>query len=129
VLVLDSGAVTRLSERSPRALALIRALRAEGAWPPTIPTVVVVESVTGEGARDAAANRFLRTCELDEELTETQARRAALLRTRARRGSAISAVDAVVVAAAENGGTVLTSDPGDLNALAAHANDVAVVSL
>jgi hypothetical protein len=37
-----------------------------------------------------------------------------------------SAVDALVVAFAEPGGTVLTSDPHDLDALAAHAADVLI---
>jgi hypothetical protein len=45
------------------------------------------------------------------------------LRRLARRGSA---VDALVVALAEPGGTVLTSDPGDLDALAQYAHDVIV---
>jgi hypothetical protein len=36
-------------------------------------------------------------------------------------------VDAIVVACAEPAGTVLTSDPGDLGALAVHADHVAVV--
>jgi len=35
-------------------------------------------------------------------------------------------VDAVVVAMAEPGGTVLTTDPDDLEALAAHAQGVLV---
>ena len=52
------------------------------------------------------------------------ARRAALLRKRAKRGSA---VDALVVAHAEPAGTVLTSDPHDLAALAAHAESVNVI--
>jgi hypothetical protein len=37
MLVLDSGAVTHLAERSARAAALIAALRAEGLWPPLVP--------------------------------------------------------------------------------------------
>jgi hypothetical protein len=40
--------------------------------------------------------------------------------------SARSAVDAIVVALAEPGGTVLTTDPDDLEALAAHAQRVRV---
>lgn len=123
MLVLDSGAVTRLSKRTPQALALIEAFQAEGLWPPVVPTVVVVESVSGNGGRDAVANRFLQICDIREELPEALARRAAALRTKARRGSA---VDAVVAATAEGGGTVLTGDPADLRALAAHAEDVAV---
>lgn len=51
------------------------------------------------------------------------ARRAAELRRRAKAGSA---VDALVVALAEPGGTVLTSDRADLEALAAHAHAVTI---
>jgi predicted nucleic acid-binding protein len=123
VLVLDSSAVTRLAERSRFAAALIQALRAEGLWPPTIPSVVLVECLEGHGGRDAAENAFLKTCDIVEEVSETSARRAAFLRRHARRGSA---VDALVVAAAERGGTVLTSDPRDLEALASHAQRVRI---
>ena len=47
MLVLDSGAVTRLAERSRDALALILALRGEGLWPPMVPAVVLVECLQG----------------------------------------------------------------------------------
>lgn len=90
---------------------------------PVVPTVVLVESLRGRPDRDAATNPFLKTCELDEQLTETLARRAALLRTQASRGSA---VDAIVVATAEPGGTVLTSDVRDFEVLAAHAGHVQI---
>src|SRR5487761_1193980 len=123
MLVLDSGAVTRLAERSGRAAALIAAFRAEGLWPPLVPSVVLVECLTGDGARDAAEHRFLRTCDVAEDVPFPLARRAAWLRARAGQGSA---VDALVTAAAEPGGTVLTSDLADLRALAGHASDVAV---
>jgi len=123
VLILDSGGVTRLSERSRDALALILALRAEGLWPPTVPSVVIVECIQGHAGRDANENRFLKTCDIVERVPESLARRAALLRRLARRGSAI---DAFVVASAEPGGTVLTSDPKDLEALAMHAEDVSI---
>jgi len=123
LLVLDSGGVSRLAERSTRAAALITAFRREGLWPPIVPSIVLVESLTGDGARDVNTYRFLKTCDIDENLDTTCARRAASLRTAARRGSA---VDAVVVVAAEPGGTVLTSDLADLKALATHAADVRV---
>lgn len=123
MLVLDSGAVSRLAERSRSSVALIVALREEGLWPPAVPAVVLVESLRGHGARDAAENRFLKACDVVEELPEALARRAARLRSRARRGSA---VDALVVAMAEPAGTVLTTDPRDLEALAAHTDGVAV---
>ena len=123
MLVLDSGAVSRLAERSRQAAALILALREQDLWPPVVPSVVLVECLEGHAGRDALANRFLKTCDIVEEISEPLARRAAGLRRRARRGSA---ADALVVAFAEPGGTVLTSDPGDLAALAGHANRVGV---
>ncbi len=123
MLVLDSGAVTRLAERSRDALALIVALRGEGLWPPIVPAVVLVECLQGHAGRDANPNRFLKTCDVAEGVPAALARRAALLRRLARRGSA---VDALVVAFAEPGGTVLTSDPEDLEALAGHAEGVII---
>jgi hypothetical protein len=123
VLVLDSSGVSRLAERSTRAAALIAALRHEGLWPPVVPTVALVECLQGHPGRDAAVNRLLRSCDIEEALSEPLARRAARLRTGARRGSA---VDAIVVASAEPGGTVLTSDLGDLQALAGGADDVTI---
>jgi hypothetical protein len=123
MLVLDSGAVTRLAERSTRAAALIEAFRDEGLWPPTVPSVILVECLTGGGSRDAKQHRFLRTCDVTETIPVLLARRAAWLRSRARRGSA---VDALLTALAEPGGTVLTGDPADLRALAAYASDVVI---
>ncbi len=123
MLILDSGGVSRLAERTRQSVALIQAFRETGLWPPLIPSVVLVECLQGDAARDANANRFLKMCDIIEETPQLLARRAAFLRRRARRGSA---VDALVVAFAEGGGTVLTSDHADLEALAAHANDVTI---
>lgn len=123
MLVLDSGGVTRLAERSRRTAALILALREQDLWPPRVPSVVLVECLQGHAGRDALTNSFLKTCDIVEEVPEPLARRAALLRRQARRGSA---VDALVVAFAEPGGTVLTSDAGDLGALAHYAAGVLV---
>jgi hypothetical protein len=123
MLVLDSGAVTHLAERSGRGAAMIAALRAEGLWPPVVPSVVLVECLTGEGSRDATQNRFLRTCNVTDTVALSLARRAAWLRARARTGSA---VDAIVTAVAEPGGTVLTGDLADLRVLASFATDVTI---
>jgi hypothetical protein len=122
-LVLDSGAVTALAERSRRAAALILALRGQDLWPPVVPAIVLVECLQGHAGRDAQVNRFLKTCDIMEDLPASTARRAAMLRRRARRGSA---VDAVVVACAEPSGAVLTSDPDDIAALAGFADSVVV---
>ena len=123
MLVLDSSAVSRLAERSRQTAALILALREQELWPPRVPSAVLVECLQGHAVRDANANRFLKTCDVVEQLPESLARRAALLRRQARRGSA---VDAIVVALAAGGGTVLTSDVGDLEALAERARGVFV---
>jgi hypothetical protein len=122
-LVLDAGAVSYFSKRSRLVAAMILELREDGRWPPAVPSIVLVECLRGHSGRDANANRFLRTCDVVADLPESLARRAAFLRAQARRGSA---VDALVVALAEPGGMVLTSDPDDLTALAARATDVSI---
>jgi predicted nucleic acid-binding protein len=122
-LVLDSGGVTRLARRNADALAPIQAFRRQNLWPPVVPSIVLVECLTGKQRADANINRFLKTCEILERVPEEIARRAASLRAQAKRGSAVAAL---VVAAAEPGGDVLSGDLGDLRALAAHAVDVSV---
>lgn len=101
--------------------AFIRAMRAEGQWPQVVPPAVLAECLTGHPGRDAMVNRLLKACSVPESFPEALGRRAGALRTRARRGSGI---DAIVVAFAEPGGTVLTSDADDIRALTARATDV-----
>ena len=100
---------------------MIRALNNEEPWPPVVSTMVLVESLRGDPRRDANAHRFAKLCIVDPLVSERTARRASELRRRARTGSA---VDALVVALAEPGGTVLTGDRADIEALAAFADDV-----
>ena len=126
MLVLDSGGLTRLARRDRATAALLLALRRRGLWPPVVPTIVLAESLTGDPGRDANTNRFLKACEIRPVIFEYEARRAAALRTQARRGSA---VDAIVVAIAEPGSTVLTSDGEDLNALSDNAKLVSIESV
>ena len=90
-----------------------------------IPTVVLTECVSGTQHKDALANRFIKTCQVLEELPEETARRAGKLRSQTKRGSA---VDAILVALAEPGGVVITEDTRDLEALASNASNVVVVS-
>lgn len=123
MLVLDSGGVSRLAERSTRAAAIITVFRREGLWPPVVPSVVLVECLSGRPDRDARTNQFVKTCDVQVVLSEQRARRAAELRRLAGRGSA---VDAVVVAVAEPGGTVLSGDLADLDSLATHTAGVTV---
>lgn len=91
-----------------------------GHWPPLVPAAVLAECLTGSHRRDFHANRFLRTCEV-QNITEVIARNAACLRTTAGH-EGISATDAIVTATADHagGGIVLTSDLDDLTALASH---------
>jgi hypothetical protein len=104
-------------------VAAVAVLKREGLWPPRVPTVVIAESVTGRAGTDANVNRFLKTCDVQELLSGRLARRAAELRSAARRGSA---VDAIVVASAQPHGMVISDDLEDLRALASHAGDVTV---
>ena len=123
VLVLDAGGVSRLARRDTGSVALIRAFDRAGVWPPIVPSVVLVECLTGRPGVDTITNRLLQACDVRPDVAESLARRAAALRTQAGRGSA---VDALVVAIAEPGGTVLTGDLADLRAVAGHAMGVNV---
>lgn len=124
-LILDSGAIDRFTRQHPEAPAQFAELKDSEFWPPLVPTVVLAECLTGRQQDDARTNRFIKTCELFEDLPEEIGRRAAELRTQAGRGSA---VDAILVALAEPDGTVLTDDNEDIEALASHTRGVKVVS-
>jgi predicted nucleic acid-binding protein len=117
--VLDSGGVTALAKDR----ALVNSLRKRGAWPPVVPAAVLVESLTGDHRLDFHTNRLLRLCEV-RPVTELMARHAAALRHACRRDG-VSAVDAIVVAAADQagGGVVWTSDPDDIAAVACNTID------
>lgn len=122
-LVLDSGGLTGLARRRQDTAAVVAVLKSDGLWPPIVPSVVLVESLSGRQRSDVDVNRLLKTCDIVEQLPAPLARKAGALRALAGQGSA---VDAVVVAMAEPGGTVLGSDLKDLRALAAFADDVTV---
>ena len=124
-LLVDSGAVDRLARHDEQSLVYLASLARDGYWPPVIPTVVLTECVSGTQHKDALANRFIKTCQVLEELPEETARRAGKLRSQTKRGSA---VDAILVALAEPGGVVITEDTRDLEALASNASNVVVVS-
>src|SRR2546422_11050676 len=112
-----------LAERSARAAALITVLKREGLWPPVVPSIVLVECLSGRPDRDARTNRFLKTCDIQTEVGETLAWRAAHLRGLGREGSA---GDAVVVAAAQPGGTVCGGDGRGLRGLCPAAADLLI---
>ena len=98
-------------------------------WPPVVSTVVLVESVQGRPGPDANANRFLKTCIIDDHVPTALARRAAEPRRKARHGSAVDALMVTLAEPEEPRGTVLTGDAVDLSALAAYADDVIIETL
>jgi predicted nucleic acid-binding protein len=113
-LVLDSGGVTALAGQRAR----LAELRRRGAWPPQVPTVVLVEVLTGDHRRDFHENHLLRMCQI-RPVNEQTACHAARMRTASRRADDISATDAIVAAFAVNlrHSVILTSDPTDLTDL------------
>ena len=124
-IVLDAHALTALAAKR----AHLEELRRRGEWPAIIPSVVLTEALTGDHRRDYQENRLLRTCDV-RSVDEVMARTASALRTRVGGRRPPSAVDAIVVAMADDAGgaTVLSSDPGDLRALASHTTNQVPVS-
>jgi hypothetical protein len=127
--VLDSGGLTALCEGSAQARSNLH-------WVVRhtdrirIPTPVLVECTTGDGARDAELNRVLgiliRATAALTVPDEATARRAGRLRFLARSDDGI---DALVAAAAIDDGSpalLLTSDPGDLTRLLARDPQILV---
>jgi len=118
--VLDSGGLTALVGGSARAREWLRwVVTHEGAV--VVPIPILVECTTGDGGRDAEANRVLGILEqaggVFESPDERTARRAGRLRFLAR---ADDGIDALVAASADGDGSptvLLTSDPSDLEHL------------
>jgi predicted nucleic acid-binding protein len=125
-LVLDSGGVTALAGDQAR----LTELRRRGQWPALVPAIVLTEALTGDHRRDFHENRLLRTCDV-RPVDELVARKAAILRMAVGGERIPSAVDAIVVALADEAGgaTVITSDARDLRALACHTtNEVRIAA-
>ena len=127
--VLDSGGLSSLLGPSQRARAWLRWMIEHGGRV-IVPTPVLVETVTGDGGRDAETNRILGVlARVGGSLVspdETTARLAGALRHRARLDDGI---DALVAAAAIGDGSpckLLTSDPSDLQRLLVSAPNVSV---
>ena len=127
--VLDSGGLTALVGGSRRAREWLRwVIEHDGEI--CVPTPILVESTTGDGARDAEVNRILGVLERAATVLrapdESTARRAGRLRYIAKTDDGI---DALVAAAAIGDGSpavVLTSDPDDLDRLLQNDRQVSV---
>lgn len=125
MLVLDSGGLTAIARNDQRARAALLAFSRAGA-PVVLPAVVIAES-TRAAASDALVNRVVRAVDV-VSTGEAEAREAARLKRLAGMSGVEQTIDALVVAAATlaGGGAVLTSDPDDIEALAAARPDVRV---
>lgn len=118
--VLDSGGLTALVGGSQRAREWLRwVVEHEGSV--HVPTPVLVECTTGDGARDAEVNRVLgvleRAAAVLQAPDELTARRAGRLRFLAGLDDGIDALVAAAAVADRSPAVVLTSDPDDLERL------------
>ena len=132
-LILDSGAIIALARDEATTRAYVALALRDGA-PVIVPAPVITETTRGTNA-DAAVNRVLRqvlgaagaAAPIDERVARLAGR---LLRRLGDTytGHAPPTIDALIVAvaAARGGGTLLTSDPDDLNALAGDHPEIRV---
>jgi predicted nucleic acid-binding protein len=127
-VVLDSSALSALAEGDHALLVALRKELTLGATV-VVPTVVISESLTGDGKRDANVNRALKATIVAGQ-DEGIARDAAALRYRNRLRGA-GTIDAIVVATADRlpGTRILTGDARDLRPLANLAGRSVVIGL
>lgn len=130
--VFDSGGLTALVGGSQRARAWLRWV-VEHAGSVHVPTPILVESTTGDGARDAEVNRILgvlqRAAAVLEAPDEATARRAGRLRFLAGSDDGIDALVAAAAIANRSPAVLLTADPKDLERLLAGERQVHVRSV
>jgi hypothetical protein len=113
MLVLDAGAFLAVERGDRDVVALVKRERLAGR-PPVTSGGVVAQVWRGGRGRQAELARLLagvQVAAIDERL----GRRAGMLLARS---GQLDAIDAAVVCLAADGDDILTSDPGDLRALA-----------
>ena len=130
--VLDSGGLTALCGASQRARTWLRWI-VENGGTVVVPTPVLVESVTGDGGRDAEVNRILKLLQQAAPVLvppdEETARCGGRLRFQARSDDGIDALVAATAVADGSPCVLLTSDPQDLARLLVNQRNVAVRSV
>lgn len=114
-LTYDSGALLA-AERNDRRIWLRHRTAVDHGRVPVVPAPVLAQVWRGGGPRQASLVRLLHTSTV-EPLTEAQARRVGVLAVRADHYDIADV--AVVEGAARRGDLVVTSDPGDLQQIAA----------
>lgn len=94
-------------------MTLVRSLTERG-WSLLIPTVALVECLTGDPRRDANANRFIRAVGNFGPSDEQDARLAAERRHRTNNPSVVDALVAAAAMRLSGPSIILTTDPNDL---------------
>ena len=124
-LILDSGGVSALAGQRAR----LAELRKRNQWPPVVPSVVLVEALTGDHRRDFHTNRLLGMC-IIKVVDEHLAREASRIRTATGRAGEIAATDAIVAAQAARADApnILTSDPDNIRSLVVHCNTAIAIT-
>jgi hypothetical protein len=113
MLVLDAGAFLAVERGDRDVVALVKRERLAGR-PPVTSGGVVAQVWRGGRGRQVQVARLLAGTDV-AAIDDSMGRRAGMLL--ARSGSS-DAIDAAVVCLAADGDDILTSDPGDLRALA-----------
>jgi predicted nucleic acid-binding protein len=128
LLVIDSGGLSALAERSEDAVAAVE-MSLITAGVVVVPSVVIAESLRGDAA-DARTNQTLSGLEV-ADIGEPEAREAARLKRASRMTGVQHTIDALVVAVASlaGGGAILTSDVDDIAALATARPNVTIVPI
>jgi hypothetical protein len=117
MLVLDAGAFVAVERGDRDVVALVKRERLSGR-PPVTSGGVVAQVWRGGRGRQAQVARLLAGVEV-AAIDDGMGRRAGMLLARSGQSDAI---DASVVCLAADGDDILTSDPGDLRALAEAAD-------
>jgi hypothetical protein len=122
-VTFDAGVLVGLDRGDRAAWQVLGEAIARGVRP-VVPAPVVTQA--WRSPRQARLARALRDCRI-EPTDDALARAAGQLCARADRHDAVDAI--VVASAARRGDAVVTSDAGDIGALATHVEGVAVVSV
>ncbi len=110
----DAGALVAADRNDRRMMALHYRILQRG-WMPTVPGAVL--SQAWRGGPQPGLSRLLAGCQIDAAWSEALARRIGAACATA--GSTDVVDGLVVLTALDRADTVLTSDPGDLHAIAA----------
>ena len=120
VVVLDSGAITKVAFADTLACSIVEDLSGRG-WTICIPAVTLAEVVSGHPRTDAAVERLVKQVSNTVDCGETLAKAAGILRTRSGRSKKVSpsGIDAIVAAVADGNqpSIVLTTDADDMSSL------------